>query len=45
MSREVGRLAVGEGRGMELGTLEEQGQGEDQPAGEWRDGLLFLCRT
>lgn len=41
---EVGRLAAGEGRGMELGMLEEQAQGEDQPAGERRDGLLFLCR-
>lgn len=45
MSMEVGRLAVGEGRGMEPGTLEEQVQGGDQPAGEGRDGLLFLYRT
>lgn len=43
MSTEVGRLAVGEGTGMELGMLAEQE--EDQAAGEQRDGLLFLCRT
>lgn len=45
MSTEVGRLAAEEGRGMELGTLEEQAQGEDRPAGEQRDDLLFLCRA
>lgn len=45
MSTEVGRLAVGEGTVMALETLAEQVQGEDQPAGEQRDGLLFLCRT
>lgn len=45
MSTEVGRLVVGEGRGKELGTQEEQVLGEDQPAGERRDDLLFLCTT
>lgn len=45
MSTEGGRLAVGEGTGMELGTLAEQVQEEDQTAGEQRDGLPFLCRA
>lgn len=45
MSTEVGRLAVGEGTGMELEMLAEQTQEEDQAAGEQRDGLLFLYRT
>lgn len=30
---------------MELGKLEEQARGEDQAAGERRNGLLLLCRT
>lgn len=45
MSTEAGRLAVGEGTGMEQGMLAEQAQEEDQAASEQRDGLLFLCRT
>lgn len=44
-SMEGGRLAVGEGKGMEQGMLVEQAQEEEQPAGEQRDGLLFLCMT